>query len=254
MKDCPEAAELVRRLEDWYASPLGAELASQEAACLERMLRETFGYYLLQVGVNAGFADAVAASRIRHRILLPPAAGFGAGGLRVAARPEQFPVAADSVDAVFLPHTLDFVGDPHQVLREAERVLIPEGRVVVIGFNALSLWGLRRMIPGGKRYLPWCAEFLTPYRVGDWLSLLGFDLEMQETVMFRPPWRRTLRRQFSVVESLGGRFWPMLGGVYAIRAVKRVSTLTPLRPSWKTRRRLLPGGAVEPTARGSSGA
>jgi hypothetical protein len=124
--------------------------------------------------------------------------------------------------------------------------------VVVIGFNALSLWGLRRLIPRGKARVPWCAAFLTAYRVGDWLSLLGFDLEMQETMMFRPPWRRTLGSQSNLVDSMGDRFWPMFGGVYAIRAVKRVSTLTPLRPSWKTRRRLLPGGAVEPTARGSS--
>jgi SAM-dependent methyltransferase len=161
------------------------------------------------------------------------------------------PVATDSVDAVFLPHTLEFAAAPHQVLREAERVLIPEGRVVVIGFNALSLWGLRRVIPGARGRVPWCAGFLTSFRVADWLSLLGFDVEMQEMMMFRPPWRRALGRQQSMLDSLGGRFWPMLGGVYAIRAVKRVSTLTPLRPSWQTRRRLLPGGAVEPTARGS---
>jgi SAM-dependent methyltransferase len=252
MYSCPEESELIRRLEGWYASPLGAELAAQEEACLHRMLSDTFGYYLLQVGLNGGFGDAVAASRIRHRILLPPFAGCGAPGLQAAARPEQFPVATDSVDAVFLPHTLDFAAEPHQVLREAERVLIPEGRVVVIGFNALSLWGLRRLIPRAKSRAPWCADFLTPYRVGDWLSLLGFDLEMQEMMMFRPPWRRALGRRSSFVESLGGRFWPMFGGVYAIRAVKRVSTLTPLRPSWKTRRRLLPGRAVEPTARCSS--
>jgi len=249
MSACPQAPELIRLLEDWYASPLGVELASQEEACLERMLHETFGYYLLQVGLNAGFAKAVATSRIRHRILLPPTACCDALGLQIAAHPERLPVASDSVDAVFLPHTLDFVAEPHRVLREVERVLIPEGRVVIIGFNPLSLWGLRRLMRRGKRRVPWCGNFVTPYRVSDWLSLLGFDVEMQEMMMFRPPWRCALLRQWSFLDSLGGRFWPLLGGVHAVRAVKRVSTLTPLRPSWKTRGKLLPGGAVEPTAR-----
>jgi len=78
---------------------------------------------------------------------------------------------------------------------------------------------------------------------------LGFDVEMQEMMMFRPPWRRALLQQLSFLDSMGRRFWPLLGGVYAIRAVKRVSTLTPLKPSWKTRRAVLPGGAVEPTTR-----
>jgi len=252
MSYCPQGSDLIRHLEDWYASPLGVELAKQEEVCLERMLCDTFGYYLLQVGLNAGFAEAVATSRIRHRVLLPLAACYDSLGLQIAARPERFPIATDSVDAVFLPHTLDFTDEPHQVLREVERVLIPDGRVMIIGFNALSLWGLWRLVPRGRGRMPWCGDFLTPFRVRDWLSLLGFHVEMQEMMMFRPPWRRTLLGQLSFLDSLGSRFWPLFGGVYAIRAVKRVSTLTPLRPSWKTRRRLLPGGAIEPTVRGGS--
>jgi hypothetical protein len=97
--------------------------------------------------------------------------------------------------------------------------------------------------------VPWCGDFLTPFRIGDWLSLLGFQVEMQEMLMFRPPWRRALPQQLSFLGTLGRRYWPLLAGVYAIRAVKRVSTLTPLRPSWKTCRHVITGGAVEPTAR-----
>ena len=236
-------------LEEWYSSPLGIELADLEEACLERMLRDTFGYYLLQVGVCGRFGEAIGSSRIRHRILLPVAEQPCTLGSQVVCSPERMPVSSDSVDAVFLPHTLDFTADAQQVLRETERVLIPEGRVVVMGFNPLSLWGLRGLLPGGRARVPWCGRFRTPHRVADWLSVLGCDVEMQETMMFRPPWRRALLRELSFLDSLGRRFWPLLGGAYAIRAVKRVSTLTPLRPSWKPRRSLLPGSAVEPTAR-----
>jgi len=241
--------ESVSSLDAWYLSSLGRELAEQEEQCLERMLRDTFGYYLLQVGGGGCLAEAVRVSRIRERILLPAAAVPQTLGLQAVAAPHHLPVASDSVDVVVLPHTLEFSVDARQVLREAERVLIPEGRLVVIGFNVLSMWGAWSLVRRGRGRMPWCGKFLTPFRIGDWLSLLGFDVEMKEMMMFRPPWRRALPQQFSIFDTLGRRFWPLLGGVYAIRAVKRVSTLTPLRPLWKNRRPVLAGGAVEPTAR-----
>ena len=170
--------------------------------------------------------------------------------MRIAASPELMPIASDSLDAVFLPHTLDFAADPRQVLGEAERVLIPEGRLIILGFNALSPWALLRLGSPGR--VPWCGHFLTRYRVAEWLSLLGFDLEMQRMLVFQAPWGGSRWCSGSLLDRAGRHFWPALGGVYALRAVKRVSTLTPLRPSWKTRRKLLPGNAVEPTTRGSS--
>lgn len=254
MIDCPERREQVplSPLDVWYCSPLGRELAGQEVQCLERMLRDIFGYYLLQVGGGTGLSEVLQGSRVRRHILLPAAAVHYTLGLQTVAAPDRLPIAADSVDVVVLPHTLEFADDAHQVLREAERVLIPEGRLVVFGFNALSLWGLWRLVRGGQGSVPWNGRFLTPFRIGDWLSLLGFDIELQEMMMFRPPWRRALLQQFSFLDTLGPRFWPVLGGVYAMRATKRVSTLMPLRPSRKERRPVLATGAVEPTTRGAA--
>jgi len=239
-------------LDAWYGSTLGKELADQEAQCLERMLRDTFGYYLLQVGGSTALLEAIQVSRVQRRILLRRTAALYPLGLQLVAAPEQLPIAADSVDLVVLPHTLEFADDPRQVLREAERVLIPEGRLVVFGFNALSLWDLWRLVRRNQGSVPWCGRFLTSFRIRDWLSLLGFDIELQEMMMFRPPWRRALLQRFSFLDALGRRFWPVLGGVYAIRAVKRVSTLTPLRTAWKGRRPVLVAGAVEPTTRESA--
>lgn len=239
-------------LDAWYRSPLGRELAEQEARCLERMLRDTFGYYLLQIGGNTGLAEAIRASRVRRRILLSATATRYTPGLQTVAVPERLPIATDSVDLIVLPHTLEFAADAHQVLREAERVLIPEGRLIVFGFNALSLWGLWRLIRRRQAGAPWCGRFLTPFRVGDWLSLLGFDIEMRDMMMFRPPRQLPLLRQVSLPDTMKHGFWPLFGGVYAMRAVKRVSTLTPLPMFWKgRRRRTLAAGAVEtPTTYG----
>jgi len=254
MIDFPEQEENdpVLPLDDWYRSTLGQELAEQEGQCLERMLGDTFGYYLLQVGGCSCFPEATRISRIHRRIFIPATAVLHSLGSQVVASPGRLPIAADSVDVVVLPHTLEFADDARQVLRETERVLIAEGRLVVIGFNALSMWGVWRLVRGRKGRAPWCGKFLTPFRIADWLSLLGFDVEMQETMMFRPPWRRALLQQFSFLDRMGRRFWPLLGGVFAIRAVKRVSTLTPIRSIWNTRRPVLAGGAVERTVRGAA--
>ncbi len=246
----PPGGDPALQLEAWYGSTLGREVASQETACLRDMLEGVFGHYILQVGGSEVFREMVATSQVRHAITLPPAGQPAGLGMRIVASPEALPIASDSLDAVFLPHTLDFAGDPRQVLREAERVLIPEGRLILLGFNALSPWVLVRLARPGR--MPWCGAFLTRYRVGDWLSLLGFDVEWQRMLVFQAPWGGSRWCSGSFLAAAGSRYWPALGGVYALRAVKRVSTLTPLRPSWKTRRRLLPGGAVEPTARGTN--
>lgn len=250
MKTCPQGGELITQIEDWYGSRLGREVAAQEAVCLERMLEGVFGHYLLQVGGDDVFGEVVRGSHVRHAISLPPALHQGGLGMRIAAVPEMMPIVSDSLDAVVLPHTLDFAADPRQVLREAERVLIPDGRLIILGFNAISPWALLRLARPGR--VPWCGRFLTRYRVGAWLSLLGFDREMQQMLMFQAPWGGSRGCSGGVLDRTGRRYWPALGGVYALRAVKRVSTLTPLRPSWKTRRKLLPGNAVEPTTRGTS--
>lgn len=241
------------RLQDWYRSPLGQEVARVECASVQRLIANTFGYYLVQIGVIETFQDALASSRIRHRVLIASEPSAAQGWPQILSRTDQLPLAADSVDAILLPHTLDFVANPRAVLSEVERVLIPEGRVVILGFNALSAWGARGLLTGRARgRAPWCGRFRTAAQVGKWLSVLGFDIEVCEHMLYRPPFRRAQGAGCDPFESWGLRFLPRLGGVYAIRAVKRVATLTPLKPSWFGRRRaILTGGAMRPTRRGT---
>jgi len=62
---------------------------------------------------------------------------------------------------------------------------------------------------------------------------------------FRPP---TRSGRFDAIERFGRQYWPMLAGVYVIRAVKRVSRVTPLRRQW-SRLRVLDPRVVEPSVR-----
>ncbi|WP_295388141.1 methyltransferase domain-containing protein [uncultured Thiodictyon sp.] len=249
MTACTGPGSPLAGLEHWYRTPLGRDIAAREADCLTELLHDTFGYYLVQVGDGDCFREVLAASRLRHRVLLPGESPSGSHRPAVVGNPAALPLAADAVDVVLMPHTLDFTPDPRLVLREVERVLIPEGHVIVLGFNALSSWGLMRLLYRYRGRAPWCGRFLTTYRIEDWLSLLGFDVEVRKQLVFRPPLRGAQGPRLAVLDVLGRTLWPALGGVYAIKAVKRVSTLTPLRTSWGARHALLAGGAIEPTAR-----
>jgi len=249
---CGSGREARAGLRQWYATPLGRTLAECEQALLDDSLSNLFGYHLLQVGAPQG-GDLTVASRISHRMVLadqvaalPPLQGSeGCVGL-----PEALPVAGDSIDLLLLPHVLAFADEPHQVLREAERILIPEGHVAVLGFNPWSLWGLCRLVLGWRRRAPWCGRFLSPWRVKDWLSLLGFDTVLLHHMYYRPPLRHPgLLERLVFLERWGRRWWPILGGGYLLVAKKRVATLTPIRPRWRPRRALVATGLAGPTVR-----
>src|SRR5690606_11224800 len=122
---------------------------------------------------------------------------------------EALPFDTQSLDLLVLPHTLECSSDPHQVLREAERVLIPEGRLVITGFNPWSLWGAGRMLGRGRPFLPAGVQPLSPVRLKDWLKLLSFEVESGRFGVYAPPCRtdKWLRR-YAFMERAGERWWP----------------------------------------------
>lgn len=230
----------------WLEGELGSQVRDLEAALFESYCRQMFGYRLLRIGCLGEDQRYLDACPIRTKLVLSRESVSGGSALGL---PEQLPIAGDSIDAVVLPHALDFTTDPRQVLREVERVLVPEGRLLISGFNPLSLWGVRRMF--GGREVPWQAHFIPYPRMHDWLSLLGFQVENTETLFFRPPLHNAgVMRRLTSMDRLGERFWPWLAGVYVVLAIKRVSRVTPIGLRWSLRQHLLRSRLVEPSTRG----
>jgi SAM-dependent methyltransferase len=251
---CQAEPDIGSSLNQWFWQLPGRYLQEQEMAQLELLLPELFGYYLLQCGMTASSDQIAQASKMRSHLILNGSRQFMDGALSIQADPMHIPVATDSIDAVLLFHTLDFAADPHQVLREVERVLIPEGRLLIMGFNPWSLWGVWRLFGRRRGRVPWCGQFISQRRLHDWLSLLGFELEQAVPLMFRPPLQNaTVMGKLEFMEQLGERFWPFLAGAYLIQAVRRVSTLTPIRTGWRERTKVFGGQVVEPTTRSGSG-
>ncbi len=237
------------RLKEWFQGSPGQSLLEAEKNLLDEELPDLFGYHILQLGaLDEG--KLLDSSRISHKLLfdIVPQDAIATGDL--ACRSAYLPVDASSVDVVLLPHVLEFEDDPHEILREIDRVLIGEGHVIILGFNPLSLWGIWHILLAWRENPPWSGHFYRAARVKDWLGLLGFEVVQTKHLFFRPPTcSRWLMKQLNFLEKLGNYVWPWLGGSYLIIGKKRLLPLTPTKTEWRIRRRLIASGVTEPTTR-----
>jgi SAM-dependent methyltransferase len=219
----------------WLQTPPGQYLLAWEQGQLDGAVADLFGFHALQLGLPE--LDGLAANRMPHRWLAldsrkPPSGDIAADpptAVALYCEFDELPFEASSLDLIVLPHALELARDPHQTLREVERVLRPEGRVVIVGLNPASLWGLRqnlgRLLRGRTRrlYLPRASDSIGYWRLRDWLRLLSFEVEGARFGAYAPPLRsaKWLGR-WGWLEGIGQRWWPVLGAVYFIVAVKRV--------------------------------
>lgn len=226
-------SEAIIELHPWLATVPGRYLQQWEQEQLDQALANVFGFHALQLGLPE--MDCLRGNRMPHRWVAwgaqparpaqPVPCPVPAGPVSLCCDFEALPFPNNSMDLVVLPHALELAGDPHQTLREVERVLVPEGRVAILGFNPASLWGLMQRFPRlGARsafVLPQ-GEFIGYWRLRDWLRLLGLEVESGCFGCYRPAVRsEAWLSRLSWMDKAGDRWWPVLGGVYFIVAVKR---------------------------------
>lgn len=242
-------------LTDWLKTPPGEYLLAWEREQFDQAVSDIFGYHALQLG----FAElnALRTNRMPHQWLAAASLQHAtshetsvdaSSSLSKAARTAlvtdagALPFPANSLDLLVLPHTLELSQDPHATLREVERVLVPEGRVVISGLNPTSLWAMRQRrahfyqrFGSCDLFLPEAGEFIGYWRLRDWLRLLNFEVESGRFGCYRPAFEtdKWLSR-FEWMDTAGGRWWPIFGAVYFLVAVKRVHGMRLLEPTWKT--------------------
>lgn len=213
-------------LDLWLDSPLGRYVLEWEQKRLDEAVADVFGFNALQLGLPQ--CDFLRANRIALR---QKAGGFGA--VDICCDLTALPFATQSVDLVILPHVLEFHADPHQLLREIERILIPEGQLIILGFNPLSLWGLQKRLRRRATF-PWNGEYLSLLRLKDWLKLLGFEIDRGAFGCYAPPCRQQKwLDRLHFMEAAGDRWWGFAGGIYLLRAVKRVRGMRLIEPKWR---------------------
>ncbi len=250
--DSAASEKSIIALDSWLQTPPGAYVLAWEHACLEELTADIFGFNAVQIGLPA--VDALAASRMPSKWLAatrtsnPQQLAVSKGGKQIAVALDfsELPFASQSLDLVVLPHVLEYAAEPHQVLREVERVLIPEGNVIICGFNPYSLWGMRQgmgRMTTGSHFLPLEGEFIALPRLKDWLKLLNLGVSRSHFGCYAPPCRtEAWLDRFSFMETGGTRWWPYLGAVYMVHAIKRVKGMNIIGPAWTKTNATAPAG------------
>jgi SAM-dependent methyltransferase len=257
---------------DWLKTPPGEYLLAWEQERFDQAVSDVFGYHALQLGLPE--IDALRTNRMPHQWLAldapTPFSALADVGVVDGTQPPvdvqrpalrqvallthsvALPFAANSLDLVVLPHALELSLDPHATLREVERVLVPEGRVLISGLNPASLWGLRkqrahlcRQLGFGDQFLSQAGELIGHWRLRDWLRLLSFEIESAKFGCYRPAFDNArLLERFGWMDNAGARWWPIFGSAYFLVASKRVRGMRLLEPGWKTRSARAPAPAV----------
>lgn len=205
----------------WAHSARGSRLTATEHFEVARQVPELFGRHFLQIGHWGQRNDWLDGSEMLHRAVLTTSALAQAqlpGQARVDA--QVLPLASRSIDAILLPHTLEFASSPHTVLREVSRVLSERGRLLILGFNPWSLLALRRWVGLAPRSLPADSHFYSSGRVSDWLVLLDFEITSVRRFNAGFPWLPP--RGNSELFSPAALVQPFSEG-YLIAAKKRVT-------------------------------
>lgn len=199
---------------------------------LLRLLATYYGKHVVLIGVPQQQA-LLKASVMPYQVLLTPLPTKNTTLRSVECEYNELPIAAGSVDLVLVPHTLEHIENPRQLLSEACRIVKPEGHIIIMGFNPMSLWGFKKFLTRSKA-APWSGTFFPTSTVKKWLGLADFELVKQEHILFRPPVKRHgLFRKLKFLEWLGRKCYRPFGGVYVLVAKAKTISLTPIRLRWQ---------------------
>ena len=238
------------RVHAWLRGPLGARVYALERKLVSEALAQVFGWQLLQIGLWGDDDGLISDARTQRKTVLAWHGDQGdASRHLIRSRTDSLAIGSDAADAVLLPHTLEYEPDPHEILREVGRVLAGEGHLIVLGFRPFSSWGMRHLF-ARDGFPPGMDRLIGERRLRDWLKLLGFEVVDARRYLFTLPWGAAAPTAQSFMERSGELLWPMFAGGYLIKARKRVYTLTPIRPRWRLRPKVV-GGLIEPTTRTS---
>lgn len=211
--------------QEWFKSPLGQHLLSLEYGYINPIVMDTFGFYAIQMGnFDIDFLDH---SRIPNKFSL------NSNRADLMASNEALPFDEASVDLIIAPHILEQMAEPYELLKEIHRVLMPEGRLIISGFNPMSLWGIKKLLSFDIDY-PWNTRFIPLSKIKEWLPIIGLEMAEGKMGCYVPPIQQfSWLKKLHTMEKLGDRWWPMLGGFYFLVIQKRVHGMTPIRPLWK---------------------
>lgn len=221
------------KLREWYASPLGRALLSEVKREMDAMTAKVFGYQALQLGQISPDVDLLEHSGLLRRMILDPNPHIG--DVHVSGDALQLPIATSRVNLLLMLHTLEFCSDPHQLLREADRVVTDDGHVLILGFSPYSFWGIKRMVAGWRGQMPWVGNYYSRHRIHDWLSLLNFRVVDHRRFFTRLPYGNVPLLKTMAAFEQRAEWSRSLGAVHLILARKQTMPLSVDKVRWARR-------------------
>ena len=229
-----KTSRILTPIENWQQLPNGDVLLYQTQQRINHYLPRCFGYHLLKLG-QLSCQLSTSDSTIAHQI----SCANNGENLGIEADIHQLPFQESTIDLCILAHELDFSSDPHQLLREIDRVLTLDGTLIISGYNPISWFGLKSFLQPKH---PQTARLFLPSRVIDWLHLLGFEIQQKQHFDFIS---HKATNSFSFcIESIGQRYLPYFCSVYFIIAKKRTTPMTPVKSAFKFKTQIRPSQTV----------
>jgi len=230
----------------WLSTSLGQRCLAEEQGLIRRVLETVFGDLLLQVGVWGPPEIFVRHARTQHSMLL----GFRPQtGITIASSASSLAVASDSVDAVVLPHTLEWARSPRTLLREVARVLRSDGYLLILCFSSTGFWSLRHLLASRHGYPPGRRHLILEHHLLDWLELLSLEVCERVRYCHTLPLERMTKLAVFTNQAWATRWLPFFSGGHCLVAQKRVHPVTMIRPAWKDRSLKVVGGLAQPNLR-----
>ncbi len=222
-----------KKLEHWFQTPLGRQLLKNQRQVVHNQIGQTFGNHQIEFLVSHRLPIA-SSGNISHRVTVISQWENDLPDNVLVALPHEVPLPENTADLIVLHHSLDMASQPHQTLRDVCRVLRSGGHLVVIGFNPVSFWGVRKIF-NQHDAAPWCSRFISSKRIEDWLALLDFKINKSIYSFYQMPLQRWANtRSNSFIEGFCRRFRLPLGAYYCIVAQKQIGASIAVKPRWKT--------------------
>lgn len=222
----------------WQDIAHGEEIRAKINDFLKQWWPKFFGYHLLKIGNLSCELDSTECA-INHQVSVaetPECTG-------VIADIDELPFKQHCVDVTILSHCLEFYPDPHHLIRECDRVLIPDGYLVITGFNPYSFLGLAKPLYFRSDKYPWNGRFFTPARIKDWLNLLGFEVLEDKRFIYSSLTRKKSISRYDLWQRFCEQHLASFGSVFVLVAKKRELPLTPIRPKWRAKPQFNPAAA-----------
>lgn len=245
-------SEISSYIQNWYQTQEGRYTLGVLEAEIQKQLNEIFGYYALEFGIHTEFQTLLSESRVANNFqICTLQSGIDCKG-DIIAEPEFLPIVADNIDLVIASHVFEYSAYSRQVLREIDRVLVPEGHCLLVGFNPWSITGLIKRFRSFKSEDDQKLSLRSMGKVKDWFKVLGFEIVSSHTFAFRPPIQhKKIFDHLIWMEKFGGRFTKNLGAVYLIHAKKTEFAKMPPTP-WKTHKILAPKPVITASKEGDT--